>query len=154
MKRNITFIMLLVAMLYMLAVPVCAQSNARGESLDSDIDVRAMPYTATFYELFQIYDSMQLGWATIRVEVEATIDAQNGYIISVNRISATPRGESVNFVSWQVDSDDISYTIDNIHGAIHVTVTGLLTVEVAAPIIGTTIGNTSWQTISHSFNVY
>lgn len=106
---------------------------------DGNISTRSMPVTKDVYGTFKIKDFY--GEATIRVDANVTVNAQNGNVMSVNSTNAYQTGFFINFTSWQTTS--ISKRLNSpSNGWITLTVSGRATFSYADPWTGITTGYT------------
>jgi len=126
-----------------------AVSNDTAKKLDtyaqSSPVQRAMPYVHTFNEFIKL-DGIY-GFCSIRIQVVATIDAQNNYIITIDDYSVIPYGESVNFNSLYIRG--LTCTPNENNRTIQVDFIAML--NTGYEIMGTTYGNTTEHPISHTF---
>lgn len=83
----------------------------------SDTVARIMPYSKTYVGTIRVHTDDYIGSADLRIEVDATVNAQNGLIISIDGSRCLVSG-SMNLDSW--DLDGLTVTRDSSRVYAHV----------------------------------
>ena len=109
------------------------------EKTKEQITPYLMPVTKDVRGTTDIVCSTNYGSASIRVDANVTVNAQNGNVMYINSLDAYQYGQFINFVSWQTTS--ISGTLNNpFTGYITVNVQGRGTFSI--PVSVSTVGIT------------
>lgn len=114
--------------------------SAQNFEIRTSASNRVMPVKGTYYNEF-VASCPPYGWATIRTEINATVDAQSSAVIEVTGKKAYQYGAFVNFDSWETDS--ITAATNNPKtGMVTATVKGLARFSYADPATSITTGIT------------
>ena len=129
-----------VSLFLILCLCMGSSISAFAAESDSSVSPRSMPVTRTLYEDFEVNEYF-LGKADMRVEVNVTVNVQNGDVMSINSVKVYQYGTYYNFLDWQTVSVE-RYMNNPNRGWIKLIIRGNITFEYTNPITGSTYGQT------------
>lgn len=133
-KRIGLSVLLLFFLASLTILPVNALALDSKTNTLTDSIARVMPYDKTYVGSFTVQTDDGMANATIRVEVDATVNAQNGLIISING-SRCLISSSINLDSWDLDSLSVSRDSSNVYARVR----GTAKFSWVLPVVGTRV---------------